>query len=247
MLINKVYEMVQELANKDEASGYISPSDINKYSETAQYEIISSWYNNPRAYQYQMREPRRGYDATQSISDTLKMLKEQTIISPDANGKVTKPTDYMHFSSAMVNYNDIRDGFNVPMTTQVEVLRDNELADRLSSEIERPTDKYPVLVQYGDNWQFYPKDLGQVHLTYIRNPLTPWWNYTETGGRPVFAETGGITTNPNSGVTSGNSTDFELPEFMIYELTYKICEYLGISYRDGDLYQTSVNQKNSEV
>jgi len=247
MLINKVYELVQELANKDEASGYITPSDYNTYAETAQYEIIASWYNNPNAYRYDLREPRKGYEVSQTISDALKPLKVKTLLSPNSNGELTQPSDYMHFSSALVNFNDNRDGIEVPTVSQVEVIRDNELAERLGSEIERPTDKYPIVVQYADFWQVYPKDIEQIDLTYIREPLTPWWNYTLSSGRPVFAETGGVTTNPNAGVTAGDSTDYILPERMIFELAYKICEYMGISVRDGDLYQTSVNQASTEV
>lgn len=247
MLINDVYELVQELANKDEASGYITPEDINRYAYMSQLEIIGSFYNNPRGYQPQLREPRKAYDTTQDISDTLKSLKVRKLVYPNTEGEITEPSDYMHFSSAMVNYNDTRDGKEVPMTSKVELLRDSELAERLSSEFERPTSKYPAIVQYSDNWQIYPKNIEQVELTYLKYPLIPWWNYTLSNGRPVFAETGGVTTNPNSGVTAGDSTDFELPEGMLYELVYKICQYMGISVRETDLYQASVNQPNIEA
>lgn len=246
MLINDAYELLQELANKDEASGYITPEDFNKYAYQAQLEIIGSFYNNPRGYNPQLREPRKAYDTTQDISDTLKSLKVRKLLYPNTEGEITEPSDYMHFSSAMVNFNDLRDGVEVPTTTIVELLRDSELAERLSSEYERPTSKFPVIVQYSTNWQIYPKDIEQVEVTYLKYPLKPWWNYTEVSGRPVFAETGGITTNPNSGVTAGDSTDFELPEGMIYELVYKLCQYMGISVREADLYQTAVNQPNIE-
>lgn len=247
MLIDDVRKLVQLLANKDEAGGYLPPSDYNRAARMAQFDIIGSFYNNPRGYQYELREPRKAYEVTNVIGDILNSLKVRKVVSINSNGELTEPSDYMHFDSAMVNYNDLRDGVEVEMTTEVEQLRANELADRLSSEIERPTKKYPVFVRYEDAWQFYPKDLGQVYMTYLKYPLQPWWNYTESNGELTFSETGGITTNPNAGVAAGNSTDFVLPEAMLYELVYKICQYMGITVREGDLYQASINQNKVEV
>jgi len=89
----------------------------------------------------------------------------------------------------------------------------------------------------------YPTDINNITLTYIKEPLQPWWNYTLSGSTPVFAETGGTTTNPNAGVTAGDSTDFEVQDFE--DLVWRICKYMGIEIRERDLYNLSNQEQNT--
>ncbi len=89
----------------------------------------------------------------------------------------------------------------------------------------------------------YPTDINNITLTYIKEPLQPWWNYTLSGSTPVFAETGGTTANPNAGVTPGDSTDFEVQDFE--DLVWRICKYMGIEIREADLYNLSNQEQNT--
>ena len=65
-----------------------------------------------------------------------------------------------------------------------------------------------------------------VTVQYIREPLTPNWTYTTlTGGEPIF--------NPSA----VDYQDFEIDPMEEYLMVAKICQYVGISIREADVYQ----------
>jgi hypothetical protein len=94
-------------------------------------------------------------------------------------------------------------------------------------------------VEYDTYFQFYPKNVGVIKAVYIRQPLIPFWNWTVSSNIEVYAATGGSQTNPNSGVTAGNSTNFELPVQLKNDIIKKVVEYFAMSIRQPDLIQAS--------
>ena len=46
MLIDKVYKAVQQLVNKNQVSGVLTPAEFNRYAEFAQTELIDETYYN---------------------------------------------------------------------------------------------------------------------------------------------------------------------------------------------------------
>lgn len=221
MLIDKVYKAVLLLSNKDQTGGNISPAEFNKYAEFAQRDWIEDNYN---------RVDGMGYESNFDVSDLISDVKKVASISL-TNNRATKPSDYLHYSSCFTNYIYNGTGRVVP----IEVVRDSEWAERLSSEVNKPTRLFPIMRQMSTYFEVNPAGINQIQLTYIKEPLQPWWNYTLSGSTPVFAESSGTTTNPNSGVTAGDSTDFEVKDFN--DLVFRICKYFGIEVRDAELYQ----------
>jgi hypothetical protein len=122
-----------------------------------------------------------------------------------------------------------------------------EWSERLMSEINKPTKNFPIIRSIAGNFEVRPTNINQVVLNYIRIPEQPWWNYTIVSGQPVFAATGGVTTNPNAGVTAGNSTNFVLGEDNFGDLVFRICRYFGIEVREQELYQFVNNEAQQEV
>ena len=212
-----------QLINKDQIGGTLTPLEFNRYAEFAQREYVEEMYN---------RNDGMGYESTYDVSDFISAIKENTTITVQ-NGTIAKPSNYLHYSSAYINtiFND------AGAVSPIELVRDDEWAERLASQVNKPSKKFPIMRDMGSVYQLYPQDINNVNMTYLREPLEPWWNYTLSGSTPIFAETGGITTNPNSGVTAGDSTDFEIQEFE--DLVWKICKYIGIEIREGDLFNLS--------
>ena len=233
MLIDEVYSAVSQLVNKDQVSGYLAPDEYNKYAELAQREFIETNY---------ARADGRGYESTFKMTDDLSGVKsEQTLTvsggkTVNSAGSSTLPTDYLHFSHARTNFIFGGKGRSVP----VELVRDDEWSERLASEVNTPSKRFPVVRLMRSYFEVYPQDVNAITFTYIKKPAKPWWNYTLSGSTPVFAETGGVATNPNSGVASGNSTDFEVDDFPW--LVWRICGYFGLEVREADVYQASKNE-----
>lgn len=231
MLIDKVYSAVTLLANKDQVSGYLDPADFNKYAELAQRDYIEENYN-PTV--------RQGYEGTFENTDDMSDLKTVSSITINA-GRATVPTDYLHFSGAYGTY--IFN--NAGVTTPIEVVRADEWGERLASQVNKPSKRFPIMKNMGSYFEVYPQDINNIILTYLKLPLEPWWNYTLSGSTPVFASASGTAANPNSGVASGASTDFTLGEGAFNDLVFKIASYFGIEVREPDLYQGVQNEKNS--
>lgn len=233
MFIDKVYKAVQLFANKSQVGGYISPAEFNRYAEFAQLDWINDNYNPAT---------KLGYENNYQSSDDFAELKVSQPITV-ANGLAVKPADYMHYSSAFAY--TIFNGESRPAPAQL--VRDVEWSERLMSEINKPTRTFPILRSIGSNFQVKPDNVNQIVLNYIKLPLQPWWNYTIVSGIPVFAATGGVTTNPNPGVTAGNSTNFVLGEDNYGDLVFRICRYFGIEVREAELYQFVNNEAQQEV
>ena len=93
----------------------------------------------------------------------------------------------------------------------------------LSSSIVKPTHRFPRLAFYNDYIQFYPKNIGRVIFTYLRQPKLPVWGYTVVNNSAVY--------NP------ATSVDIESPDETQNEICMMALSYLGISIRDGELTQ----------
>tara|TARA_R110000851_G_scaffold39339_5_gene100156 strand:+ start:119 stop:808 length:690 start_codon:yes stop_codon:yes gene_type:complete len=229
MLLNKVYKAVQQLANKNQVSGILTPAEFNRYAEFAQIELLDESYYNAN---------QQGYEFNYEVSENFSTLKKVQSITL-SGGQATKPTDYYYYSSALANYIFNDSG----RTTPVEFVRDSEWAERLGSEVNKPSRQFPIMRNMDGFFDVYPQEINNITLTYIKEPIIPWWNYTLSGSTPVFAATGGVTTNPNAGVTAGDSSDFEIDDFE--DFVWRICKYMGIETREGDLYQSANAEQNT--
>ena len=230
MLIDKVYSAVRQLANKDQVSGVLTPAEYIKYAELAQRDYIEENYNP---------DNKLGYEADFKNTDDLSSLKTPLSIIVNS-GRATIPTDYLHFSSAYGTYVFGNEG----RTTPIELVREGEWAERLASEVNKPSKKFPIMKSMGSYFEVYPQSVTNINLTYLKLPAQPWWNYTLSGSTPVFSSAAGVTTNPNSGVAAGASTDFVLGQGAYNTLVQKILRYIGIEIREQDLFVMSQQEQN---
>lgn len=209
--VNDVKQLVEQLANKDQKTGYVTAARFNRYAKAAQLDIITN--------------QRRMFEAGTISSDNLSSLKIRTSLNVDpTDGTLDTPSDYLYFSAMYVNafYKNKR-GQEFDLLNAVEVVPDDQWAQRVSSQIAPPSKQYPVAVEYDGYFLFFPKDTGTVDLIYLKEPADPVWDFTISGNVQVYDAAG--------------STDFELPEQFRNDLAYKICEYLGITVQDANLFK----------
>lgn len=211
--VNDVKVLVEALVNKDQKTTYISAANFNRYAKAAQLDIIN--------------QQRMIFEAGTISSDDMSSLKVKTQINVDPDtGKFTTPTDYLYLSAMYVNtYNVNKRGDVYPKTNPIEVVSDNELGNRLSSMFETPTRQRPIAVEYDDEMQLYPYNVGVIDLVYIKDPADPTWAFTVSGNVQIY--------------DSGNSVDFEISEQLRNDLVYKICQYFGVTVQQADLVQAS--------
>lgn len=232
--INEVKQRVELICAKDQKTIYLNADRFNKYAPLAQDMIITN--------------QRKVFEAGSISSDALSPLKKKVQFNVDpSTGQLTKPSDYMYYvTMSKTVFNKDKRGHSEASVNAIDFISDNELGERLGNKFKPATDRFPITVEYEDYLQLYPQTVGVVELVYLREPLAPFWNRTIVSNEEVYAATGGSLTNPNAGVTAGDSTDFELPYQFKDELIWTIAELLGVTVRQPDLIQASQAIKTQE-
>lgn len=224
--INEIKQRVEVLVAKDQKTTYLNANKFNKYAPIALDKIIV--------------EQRRKFEGGLS-TDNMSELKYFVELDVDpTTGILLKPSDYVYFDTMSRNvvYKNRR-GESTFTVSPIELLSDNELQVRRGSMVSPPTKEYPIVLEANVAFVFYPHNIGRVIMSYIRKPLIPFWNYTIVSGEQTYAPTGGVLTNPNAGVTAGNSSDFELPYQFKDDLIMEICSLFGVTVRQADILQAA--------
>lgn len=254
--INILKNYVEYLASKDVSGGYIPPDRWNEMVPILVNKIVRKYYGLPEEYIPGMPMPKITFESTQLVIDYISQLKEEAVIEVPSNGKITKPADYLHKSSAVVTTmkkNEIEeqgitaDNCLCSQTTQtkknkpatyttqwgpVTFVPDEERWMWLKSSLRKPTIENPIGCFLGnDEVIFYPNEIKSVIFVYVRYPAKPVWNYTGVDGVPIYDPVG--------------SVDVELPEICADELAVTILERLGIAIREPALVDWSRYVKNS--
>lgn len=162
--INDIYQLVQYRANKSGFLGNISPNDFNLIFPRAEIKYFNSLYAQ--------------YYKTQRISDALsRFFSGLTAISMTTSGgsagQYIFPSDLFHVDAITHNVS----GIQYPV---VRVEKDR-LSNHLSSKIEAPTTTFPIYTEYKTYLQFYPLDLANANIVYLKAPTTSVWGYTLNG------------------------------------------------------------------
>jgi len=134
-------------------------------------------------------------------------------------------------------YQQTIDGTPESLSRPVDVLREDQAADRLGNWIKRPTTKDPIAVvrkvTTNDRMYVYPITIGAVDFHYYRLPEEPVFAYTISNDALVY--------------NSEGSTEFEWPAQKHMDLARILLSYLGINLEHELLLQYAENQKTKGI
>jgi hypothetical protein len=229
MNLNELYSYISFIANKEQSGSTFSPQEYNTNLRAINLDWFRNKYGLPEEYMPGRPIPKEAWEITQKITDDLHKFKVAMGINGvppmyvNQYGVASIPSDYVHCSSWM--YRIITNDGNCSYTKDYsagEVIRDNQIPDRLSDANKMPTKYNPVCVFYSDFIQFYPEDLGSVNFTYLRFPLTPVYDYyIDANYNTIYLPTGTTHTllagevgsaGQTSGVVTSNTVELEIPE-----------------------------------
>ena len=227
--INTVKVLLQDLARKNQTTGYITATWVNEFAPFVQTQIIR---------ELRLQKGQSFY----SIDALSELRKKKTVTITD--GTFAKPSDYLFYDEGFV----ISYGTNLDEQSQqdikpLELLDTSEYATRKSSRFEPPTKRRPISMEKDTTFEIYPTPF-KIDLNYIKIPDVPFWNFSVSGGVQVYAESsGGSLTNPND--SGSGSTNFSLPEFLTPNIVYRLALIIGIEVRQQDLVQAGLQLQNN--
>ena len=211
--IDEVYRLLKYRATKAGYNGNISPDEFN---------LI--W---PRAEQRHFNAKYKQYELSQEIGESLMPFKTDPLtITVDSQGKYTKPIDILHIDSMRVPYLTIQ--------SEVDRFSDDRLANKLSSSYDAPNKQFPIYVEYATYLQFYPIDLGNAILVYLKELVPSKWGYIlNSKNRPVY--------NPTMSIQpKWNDNDID-------EICYMVLSDLAINMRDQQLDQFAERKIQTDI
>ena len=195
------------MANK-ENRGWIKPSEFNLLATRAQLDLIKDRIGNVSADGVV-----NGYKDNSQLQDELyHAITEATLTV--ASEVYTFPADYLNFLS--LTYNG----------AEVDIVNSSSINRRVKSQLNPPTEEFPVGVITSTGFRIYITDSGPINngnviLRYIKEPTPPNWAFTDINNIEVY--------NPSSAV------QLTLTASTHKEISHRILAYIGVTLREATI------------
>lgn len=226
--VSEIYDAVtKDEANVDE-NGQIKFSAYNRMSKKAELRMLEYLTSDVENIKPPMMF------TSQKDKDWLSLL-----ITPYpmqvVNGFITRPIDYYAYDSLALlgnytNDNDCNDEDKLAGgNTTIELLNSNQFDERCQTFIEdlKPSFKKPIAKMVGNKFEFMPKDLGSIELSYIRYPK--YANIITKVDKEFNEEV----------IDVDNSLNYEWDDFALELLVYFIVNQFTINTREQALSQAN--------
>jgi len=221
MNINEIYKLVLLEINKN--SGLWSIDRFNTAAKSAVIEFFNDCFGQPVLSKNGQQVNDMVFQSTEKLSNNLRPFITPMVMQVNSQGQGIRPSDFVQTSSVRYVYGERQ--------VEVKFVRDNNLAERLDSDLLTPSKSYPIYCIYNSFIQFYPKDLIRVNFTYLSLPLTPVWAYTLVNNRPVYDPT--------------TSVDIQFPDECQNEIVNRIVALFALDMRDAQPAQFAQQQIQS--
>jgi hypothetical protein len=233
-----VYQYNLTRLNKEQSGRSLTQDEFNRVIPVAVYEYFKQKIGLPEAYQVGMPLSPQQWQLTQKISDDCRHLlvwmggPDKQMLKMDTYGVANVPTDYVAFSSCYFpqQYKKNCDDTPTEKPRTIEFLPDAVWADRLSSPVKKPTEKYPVAKWFGNKIQFAPSTLGYVHFTYLREPVEPFLAVTEDDNNDYVYD-------------AANSVQIEFPKICLPDIANMVLNTMAQQIQSPLFIQTSQQRK----
>lgn len=220
MNVNDIYNLVLYICSKNLQQGYISPDDFNITINIAQKSYAAYLLGNFQQYTPGRPVARVEFGQNTIIRQRLSPIIYGYILNIGVDGKAQYPGDYLQTDAMWSVY-----GYQ-----RIRAVQQNYLWAVYGSSID-PIATNPIYLIEDDGFQFFPINIGQTRLSYIRNPPNMVWGYTlDINGLPVY--------DPS------NSTQPVWDEASILEIIIRALAMIGVSLQFEDVKRYAAEIKN---
>lgn len=252
MKLDKIYEIVFYISNKDQKGSRLSPKDLNNLFHLVDINVMNRLLG--------IKSPITSitsqviYEINQSVTEKIKRFKVikghgQSVPLIANNGFAVLPTDYLYPSS--LSYTD-----ETGMVIEIEALSDAEYISRQGDVLASPNADYPICNFQNSALFVKPNSISRIDFIYIRKPITAFFDYyiSPTKG-VIYVEEGQSYTlqtgeeAPNHPLVSVGqsftsiSKELDFKEEMHPEYIIEKLKLMGINLRDTELYQAITAQQ----
>ncbi len=167
MTIDEFYRVVQVILNKNQ-QGYLPPVKFNLLANAAQEEWVAYLSGEFQQYQNGRSQPRISYSQNATVRNRLTPVIYGYTLNIDSTGFAQYMSDYLQVDTMWTIYGNNR-------VRQVDQPR---LYSFINSRID-PVATNPIYLLEDRGFRFFPNNLTQAKVEYVRKPPRVEWAYTE--------------------------------------------------------------------
>ena len=233
-----IYNLLNTIIRKEKEGLTFTPE---QYTELLQ---MCSWEKANADYSY--------FEMNQVITDSLKSLKTESPVSiTSGEGNVPTSPEYWHATNA---YHSNATYSLIP----IDIVTDVEYKEKSFSDLERPTEVYPILKIVNDKIIVNPDTITSIEFEYLKKPDEPFFDYyIDADDNIIYLQPGEVytlkvdeeyrngTTGAGTDVTS-ISVELSFPEGERVQVLYMILEKMGVSLNEADALQYGIAREQKE-
>jgi hypothetical protein len=175
--VNQSYELCQYCVAKNSAQGYLSPQDFNHIINVAQRSYIDYLIGQYQQYQAKRPIPIVAFGENERVRTSLApLIYEEVIPVNSVTGIGAFPYGFIQVDAMWGQYGY----YNIRFTEQ------DRLMSNKRSVIDAPTTTNAIYLIRHEGFQFFPENIGNARCSYVQNPPSISWGYTEVNGVPIY-------------------------------------------------------------
>jgi hypothetical protein len=220
MTIDEIYQITLYATAKNASQGYVSPDDFNLTINQAQQSYVAYLLGSFQQYMPGRPVARVEFGQNTIIRTRLAPIIYWYDLSVDPDGFSDYPGDYLQTDAMFTygNYNRIR------------AVQQDSLYSYYNSVID-PIASNPIYILEDLGFRFFPEDINEAKLSYVRNPPNMEWAYTLDGnGIPVYDPI--------------NSVQPVWDDASILEIIVRALAIIGVNLQLNTVMQYSMDIKN---
>jgi hypothetical protein len=187
MDIKVIHDTVLFYLNKEQ-NGYVTHEEIDEVLDRAQMVLFNQYHTNPKL---PAQAQANVYGESQRMDDALSPFKASYTLNAGTTpgGLITLPAGYMHLINLYTTTFNSQLGRNV--YSGVQMLSEEELVERLESQVIPVTSEDPVGIMLSQNRiQLYPATTATGQVNYFTRPVKPVFAYTQVGRVITYNQAG---------------------------------------------------------
>jgi hypothetical protein len=220
MDLKVIHETIDFYLNKAQ-QGYVTPEEKDLVLDRAQIVLLNQYHTNPKI---PSRAQANLLGESQRIDDALSLFKAKYTFSnlQTDGGIIDLPANYLHLLALYTTTYNSSLGRNV--YSGVQVLNEEELIERLESQVIPVSSSDPVAIMNSQNRiQLFPEVGSSGAVYYIRRPNRPVFAYTMSGRTVVYNLAG--------------STQLEWRDMDVNNIISIALSYYGLNFSSQEIMQ----------